>query len=122
MALFSLLSTWRARNIKVFEGDMESLPSLQAQVVSLCSFISKAYGEKAGSIALQGPLWTVSWQRSDVGTVTLNVDGSTLTNPSLIRFGGLVRDSSGSFLRGFYGSVGVSDILYAEVLALLWGL
>lgn len=65
---------------------------------------------------------SISWHRPNKGTMVLNVDGSALTNPGKAGFGGLVCDCSGAFLLGFYGSAGETDILHAEVLALLRGL
>lgn len=49
-------------------------------------------------------------------------DGSTLSNPGAAGFGGLIRDSLGTFVGGFYGSVGISNIMHAELMALLQGL
>lgn len=50
------------------------------------------------------------------------VHGSALPNPGLAGFGGLVTDSTGAFLKGFYGSVGYSNILHAGIQALYHGL
>ncbi|KAJ1383082.1 Ribonuclease H domain [Sesbania bispinosa] len=64
----------------------------------------------------------VGWQRPQAGAVALNVDGSALGNPGLAGFGGLLRDGSGNWLKGFYGGIGVSEILHAELLAIKHGL
>jgi ribonuclease HI len=37
-------------------------------------------------------------------------------------FGGLIRNSSGAFLKGFYGTASLSSVLYAEIMAILQGL
>ena len=60
----------------------------------------------------------VSWQHGDEDTMILNVDGSALTNPGKAGFGGLIRKHDGSFQLGFFGSVGISNILHAEIQAL----
>lgn len=65
---------------------------------------------------------TIAWQQPGDGRVVLNVDGSALTNLGKAGFRGLVRNNHEDFLWGFYGSVGVSDILRAKMLALLHGL
>jgi len=52
----------------------------------------------------------------------LNVDGSALTNLGKVGFGGLVHNHDGTFQFGFYGSVGLSNILHAEIQALLVGI
>ncbi|XP_024626898.1 uncharacterized protein [Medicago truncatula] len=49
----------------------------------------------------------------------LNVDGSALTNPGKACYGGLIRKHDESFQLGFFGSVGISNILHAEIQALL---
>jgi len=51
-------------------------------------------------------------------TVSLNVDGSVFTNPGVTENSGLTRDHEGFFLRGFYGNIDHSCILYAEILGL----
>jgi hypothetical protein len=48
-------------------------------------------------------------------TSVLNVDGSALTNPKKADFGGLVRNFQGTFRFGFYGSIGLSNTLHAEI-------
>nr|ABN06016.1 Polynucleotidyl transferase, Ribonuclease H fold [Medicago truncatula] len=37
-------------------------------------------------------------------------------------FGGLIRDSNGGFMCAFYGNIVYSNILHAEILALLQGI
>lgn len=40
----------------------------------------------------------------------LNIS-SAITNPSAVRYGGLIQDSSGNFLRGgFHGSLGATNV------------
>jgi len=64
-------------------------------------------------------LRTVSWQYGDKDTMILNVDGNALTNPEKESYGGLIRKHDRSFQLGFSGSVGISNILHAEIQALL---
>jgi hypothetical protein len=45
----------------------------------------------------------ISWTRPAEGIVCLNVDGSMLGSGQAAGFGGLIRNSSGAFLKGFYG-------------------
>lgn len=64
----------------------------------------------------------VSWQHGDEDTIILNVDGSALNNSGKANYGGLIRKHDGSFLRGLFGSVGISNILHAEIQTLLIGI
>jgi len=78
-----------------------------------------------GTDSLVTPIPTprmVSWQHGDEDTIILNVDGSALNNPGKAGYGGLMRKHGGSFLRGFFGSVGIPNILHAEIQALLTGI
>lgn len=115
-------TVWRARNMMIFDNVKETLHSMQARVVSLCHFIAKAYAVDPPSTLTGVAPRSVSWKPPDEGVVVLNVDGSALSNPGQAGFGGLVRNSSGKFLLSFYGSLGVSDIMHAEVVALLRGI
>jgi len=53
--------------------------------------------------------------------IILNVDGSVLNNSEKTEYGGLIHKHDGSFLRGFLGSVGISNTLHVEIQALLTG-
>jgi ribonuclease HI len=52
----------------------------------------------------------------------LNVDGSLLGSANAVGFGGLIRNSAGTFLGGYYGTAVQPNILYAEIMAVLHGL
>nr|KYP72298.1 hypothetical protein KK1_004886 [Cajanus cajan] len=71
------------------------------------------------------------WQRSirlvrrtakEGDWVTINVDGSALTNPGAVGVGGLVRHNTSRFMVGFFGSIGVSNNIHAELVAMWKGL
>jgi hypothetical protein len=64
----------------------------------------------------------VSWQHEEEYAMILNVDGSPLTNLSTASCGGLIEKHEGSFQFGFFKSVGISNILHAEIHILLIGL
>ncbi|KAJ1381433.1 hypothetical protein SESBI_45148 [Sesbania bispinosa] len=61
----------------------------------------------------------VTWKSnlSGSGEVALNVDG----NPGPAGFGGVFHDGIGEWFYGFYGNIGVSEILQAELVAILHG-
>lgn len=50
------------------------------------------------------------------------MDGSSLSNPRCIGCGGLIIDSLGRWLRGFYCFIWVASNLYVEPMAILCGL
>lgn len=57
-----------------------------------------------------------------VDRISLNVDGSAINNPSVVGFGGMIRNHNGDFILGYSGSMSISNILCAELVALLRGL
>jgi len=59
------------------------------------------------------PTHEVCWQHGDNDKMIFNVDGSILTNPGKVDYGGLVR----SFV--FYSSIGLSNVLHVEIRALM---
>jgi ribonuclease HI len=52
----------------------------------------------------------------------LNVDGSSIGNPGVSGFGGLIRNSDGAWVHGFAGNIGFSYILDAVLMAVYHGL
>jgi ribonuclease HI len=63
----------------------------------------------------------MSWQHRKEDDMILNVDGSALINPSKVNNGGLIWKHDGSFQLGLFRSVGISNILHAEIQTLLIG-
>lgn len=82
----------------------------------------KAFGIGGTGARGSGVAREVCWKRPDTGWIALNVDGSALTNPGAAGFGGIIRNHEGRFMLGFSGSVGWSNILYAELMGLLKGM
>lgn len=64
----------------------------------------------------------VSWKRPAMDFVKLNTDGSCLGNPGPIGAGGLIRDGSGKWLRGFVATLGHGTSMHAEIWAVAIGL
>lgn len=54
--------------------------------------------------------------------MVLNVDGNSIGNPGPTGYGGLICSGEGKWQGGFYGSIGISDNLRAELAALYFGL
>jgi ribonuclease HI len=63
----------------------------------------------------------ISWSRPAEGTVCLNVEGRLLGSVRTTSFGGLLRNNTGEFLGGFYGTAAEPNVLYAEIMAILHG-
>ncbi|MCI10314.1 ribonuclease H protein [Trifolium medium] len=76
-------------------------------------------------LALVSPLTMthrrVTWSRPE-GFVCLNVDGSLLGLNNTAGYGGLLRNIDGEFIWGFYGATAIQNILFAEIMAIWYGL
>jgi ribonuclease HI len=44
----------------------------------------------------------------------LNVDGSSIGNPSVSGYGGLLCTADGTWVHGFFGNLGVTNILFVK--------
>ena len=64
----------------------------------------------------------VSWAHPPPGFVKLNIDGSSLGNPGVAGFGGLIRAEGGVWVLGFSNYIPWADNLCVELLALRFGL
>ncbi|GAU48622.1 hypothetical protein TSUD_133530 [Trifolium subterraneum] len=64
----------------------------------------------------------VKWNALGSSGMILNVDGSSIGNPGVSRYGGLIRNSEGAWAHGFAGNIGFSNILHPELMALYRGL
>lgn len=64
----------------------------------------------------------VAWKRPDEGVVKVNVDGSFCRSSGRAGFGGLLQDHDGSWLVGFSGFLGFSNIIMADLKAIQTGL
>jgi ribonuclease HI len=65
----------------------------------------------------------VRWNINNYNCFVLNVDGSCLGTPMRAGYGGIIRNSAGFFLPGFFGFLATtSDILFAELTVIHRGL
>jgi ribonuclease HI len=88
----------------------------------MLSFCTAAFDNNTSGSGGNSEQWLVVWPRPAEGTVCLNVDWSMLGSLQTAGFGGLIRNSFGAFLKGFYGTASQSSVLYAEIMAILHGL
>ena len=64
----------------------------------------------------------VKWNKPPPGCYKLSTDGASLGNPGRAGGGGLIRDSSGNWVKGFSRSIGRATSMVAEFWALRDGL
>ncbi|KAK9035664.1 hypothetical protein V6N11_077698 [Hibiscus sabdariffa] len=62
------------------------------------------------------------WSRPPFGWICLNVDGTVLPSTNMGSAGGLVRDTDGRWLLGFYKFMGIISPLCVELWAIYVGL
>ncbi|KAL6286459.1 hypothetical protein ACE6H2_010849 [Prunus campanulata] len=64
----------------------------------------------------------LAWKPPPVSTMKLNIDGSRIGSSGAIAAGGLIRNSVGEWVAGFFANLGLGEILVAELWALYHGL
>lgn len=64
----------------------------------------------------------ISWNSPQADFIKVNVDGSFRKGTGSTACGGLIRDSNGRMLRGFYSKLGTSNAVWAELSALHLGI
>ncbi|GAU32945.1 hypothetical protein TSUD_153620 [Trifolium subterraneum] len=84
--------------------------------------VAKAFSLPSVVSPLAGHQRRVRWSRPADGFVCLNVDGSLLGSNNTAGYGGLLRNRDGEFIWGFYGAAAIQNILYAEIMAIWYGL
>ncbi|KAA8525324.1 hypothetical protein F0562_007179 [Nyssa sinensis] len=112
----AILEIWKDRNKCDYEKKTTILPFPINQIYSLAkefndSFLSSNVGkEKETKI--------IGWQFLDKGFVKINLDEATKENPGKVGFDGIIRDSTRNWITRYYGFIGNTTSLVAE----LWGL
>lgn len=77
---------------------------------------------KEGNSAYHKSEALIGWQFPSVDWNKLNVDGSCYGEGENIACGGLIRDASGSWIRGFLHKIGAGSVLQADLWGILTGL
>lgn len=108
---------WYARNAQCLGG--EDVPC--HKIMREAKFLSEAIsiGFKVHSPPARQPK-LVTWNASAASVQILNVDGSFVGKLGPARLGGLLRTSEGKWLFGFYGAIGFSDNLQAQLASILF--
>lgn len=119
MFLAGLWWAWRTRNSQLFNQEKFHLQKLISHVHVLFETLQRCFLDH--SIEVRQEKW-IKWDPMGEASFVLNVDGSSLGNPGRAGICGLIRRANGSWVLGFLGFISVSDILHAELLAMLQGL
>ncbi|GLU17917.1 hypothetical protein SLE2022_342640 [Rubroshorea leprosula] len=113
--LSTIWQLWKCRNRLIFKGE-----ELSAAV--LCSLIKNYALDTFKAMACKifnkdRALRWISWQPPYSPFCKLNTDGSREQVSGLASAGGVLRDSTGAFIKGFSVNIGQASIFLAE----LWG-
>lgn len=106
---------WRRRCNVIFDREAEPWQLVLQHAATMLKVLQKPPSSATDQ------RW-VKWQPPPEGWVALNVDGSSLGNPGRAGAGGVFRDGVGCWCYSFSTFVGISEILKAELLAMLYGL
>ncbi|KAJ1423961.1 Ribonuclease H domain [Sesbania bispinosa] len=111
---------WLNRNRMYFNGLDHCISNLLPHIFAHTVSIPKMF-------AFEGDYHTIvykwiSWPCPVDGEIALNEDGSSLSNPGASGFGDIFRDYTGQWMHGYFENIGISEILQAELLAILNGL
>jgi hypothetical protein len=109
---------WKARNALCFESERISHFSLKMRIMDYAILLKNCYAHNQ-----ETPLpKLVRWNALGGIGMILNVDGSSIGNPGPSEYGGLIRNAYGAWVHGFFGNLGVTNILHAELMAINKGL
>jgi ribonuclease HI len=109
---------WRARNLLCFNNEVTNTYSLRLRIEGLGLLLQNGHGTNRASSSHD----LVRWNALDGTGMILNVDGSSKGNPGVSGYGGLIRNAGGAWVHGFFGNLGVTTILHAELMAIYKGL
>jgi len=116
--LISCWVIWRTRNEELFSDTLWA----NWKVLNLIYTQHEATIRCFGSVNTHKEPCLVAWKPPVGAAVKLNVDGSSLGNPGHYGFRGLIRDTNGNWLFGFFGSCGITTNMNAELQAIFHGL
>nr|KYP33418.1 Putative ribonuclease H protein At1g65750 family [Cajanus cajan] len=115
-----LWEMWKARNNILFHRQVLYPQTIVAKAQALLTASTSAFGG-SDDVAPRLERW-VTCILATGDQISLHTDGSCHGNQRRADFGGLLRDSNGRWLRGYFGNIGETNILQAELLGILQGL
>ncbi|CAN1818158.1 Putative ribonuclease H protein At1g65750 [Linum perenne] len=116
---------WRARNDRVFNNKLTAADSLTRHIQAWMALVGDTL-DKDRFISHTGPPTRtgehISWEPAPPEWVTLNSDGSVLSEYGQAATGGLIRNSQGRCLAAFSMNLGKCSITRAELRGAMSGL
>ncbi|CAL2228836.1 unnamed protein product [Prunus armeniaca] len=118
--IFTCWYVWKWRNHQVFQGD-EDVPFDPKQLIvrAVHEWFKASHVLSKHNHDVEVDL---KWEPPISGQFKLNVDGSRRNGSGHIGAGGVIRNSSGDWIRGFAVNLGKGQILEAEIWGLFFGL
>ncbi|CAL1382868.1 unnamed protein product [Linum trigynum] len=124
----ALWCIWRNRNEGVFHGLSKTLsaPTLVQSIRIKAKLWFRAWnstrlGPGRKKLAPQRTLSQIGWKPPPPGWLKLNVDGASNNPKGIAGEGGLLRDTSSSWVGGFVVSLGTCSAAMSELWALYHG-
>jgi hypothetical protein len=105
---------WRTRNSICIDNELVPLYTLKLRITEYAHLLQNCnlHHHKESILKL------VRWNALGGTGMILNVDGSSIGNPSISGYGGIIRNADGVWIHGFFGNLRVSSILHAELMAI----
>ncbi|KAK8607988.1 hypothetical protein V6N13_023446 [Hibiscus sabdariffa] len=117
-----LWNLWKQRNDRVFNGVTEEWGSVVARSKWLADSSTTAaetmHNPHAGLSGTHAAVAACSWCPPEDGWVKLNTDGARSSIDGRAAYGGVLRDHTGTWIRGFTRFVGQCSVVESE----LWGI
>ncbi|KAL4359627.1 hypothetical protein AHAS_Ahas08G0096300 [Arachis hypogaea] len=116
-------SLWFFRNKLVFNSELVDITAATFQIQARAQEFRKVMEKNLNPRNTQASSdCLIGWSRPEGDCVKLNVDGSWFAHQSNAACGGVFRDSTGRFLKGYSGNLGNCSIMHAELWAVVHGL
>jgi len=109
---------WRAQNRLCMADGVVSPFSIRMCTDNYVNLLTKCFIKQRPIPFMR----VIKWNDKNGNNMILNVDGSSLGNPCISGFGGLLRNEDDAWIHGFAGNIGFSNILHAELLSVYHGL
>ncbi|PNX91672.1 ribonuclease H [Trifolium pratense] len=109
---------WWARNALCLDSELIPYFLLKMRIVDYALLLKNCHFHQHEVMLPK----LVRWNALDGTGMILNVDGSSIGNPVIFGFGGLICNADGAWVHGFFGNLGVTNILHAELMAIYKGL